>query len=169
MSEAVSVGDLRRKALRVGAWSEVNDVRVFRASSELVRMPVETGHFRYDMGSGVTMQYLEQDASIIVTSDYSVSIRENAAEAADDGDADREPFYQLTFTLAALFIISVPNDAEPLGQDELDAFARSTGQFAIHPYAREFIADMTGRAGLPALHVGLLKIHLDASDEDNKQ
>lgn len=35
------------------------------------------------------------------------------------------------------------------------------GQFALHPYAREYIYDVTGRLGLPPLTVGVLTMPYD--------
>ena len=31
--------------------------------------------------------------------------------------------------------------------------------------AREFVADMTGRMGLPQLHIGMMKLHLEGPNE----
>lgn len=158
---SVPVDEVRNRALRVAAWSEVNDVRLFESSSKLKQMP-ETHHLKYDMHSDVSMQYVEDEGGLIVTGDYSIIIREAEGEVpSSESDDEVEPVYELTFQLAALFDIDVPEGAEPLSHEELDSFARTTGQFALHPYAREFVAEMTGRAGLPALHVGMLKIHLD--------
>ena len=52
---AVSVDAVRNRALRVAAWSEVNDVRLFTATATLSQMP-ETSSLKYDMDSDVTMQ-----------------------------------------------------------------------------------------------------------------
>lgn len=116
------------------------------------------------------MQFLPEDDGLIVTSDYTVSMREveELNDAGGHEDKDDTPIYELTFRLAALFTINIPADATPLDEAELDAFAKTTGQFALHPYAREFIAQMTGRAGLPPLHVGPLKLRLDESSVDAK-
>ena len=42
--------------------------------------------------------------------------------------------------------------------EELNAYAISTGQYALYPYAREYISDLTMRLGLPPLTIGVLKI-----------
>lgn len=169
MTAAPTLDEVRAKAARVAAWSEVNDVRLFKASCDLARMP-EAGRYRYEMDAAVKVQFLPDDDGVIVTSDYTVSISEveESTDAGGDEDNDGAPIYELTFRLAALFTISIPADATPLDEAELDAFAKTTGQFALHPYAREFIAQMTGRAGLPPLHVGLLKLRLDENCPDAK-
>lgn len=164
MSTAPTLDEVRTKAARVAAWSEVNDVRLFKATCDLVRMP-DSGPYRYDMDADVSVQFLPEDGGLIVTSDYTLSICEGGAPS-DDEDGDGDSFYELTFRLAALFNMNIPVDATPLDEAELDAFAKTTGQFALHPYARDFIAQMTGRAGLPSLHVGLLKLRLDTTDEN---
>ena len=46
---------------------------------------------------------------------------------------------------------------EPVAADEMQAYAATTGQFVLHPFARQYIYDMTGRLGLPPLTVGVLR------------
>ena len=69
--------------------------------------------------------------------------------------------------MSTLYVVTErSDDTEPLTEGELDAFSNTTGQFALHPYAREFIADLTGRMRLSPLHIGMLKLHLDRRSED---
>lgn len=166
----VPVEEGRNQAARVAAWSEVNDVRLFDSKAELRRVP-EAHRLRYDLESDVTMQYIEDDDGLVVTGEYKISVNEAPDDAESDpveDDANEaQSCYELTFTMAALFTVTVPDGVEPLSEMELNAFARTTGHFALHPYAREFVADMTGRAGLPPLHIGMLKLHLDAPNGDS--
>lgn len=164
----VPVDEIRSRAARVAAWSEVNDVRLFQVEAKLNALP-DSEQLSYHMDSDVTMQYLQDQDGLIVTGDYTITIQAadaSPADPAEGNDDEQEPLYRLAFQLAALFTVDVPSDShDPLEEDELDAFARTTGQFALHPYARELVADMTARAGLPPLHIGMLKIHLDRSPD----
>lgn len=172
----VPVDDLRNRALRVAAASEVNDVRLFQVNASLNALP-ESGPLHYDMDSEVTFQYLPEQSVFIVNSQYTIVVGENVPDgdekAPSTGTQQPEaeepealPNYSLSFLLAALFTVTSPEGGADFAEDELDAFARTTGQFALHPYAREFVAEMTGRSGLPTLHVGMLKLHLDAPNDE---
>lgn len=162
----VAIDELRNRALRVGAWSEVRDVRLFKVTSELAELPDESVGLSYSLNSDISMQYLTDDGGLIVTGEYTVLVREGSVESTDGAEWDEQKtVLELAFTMAALFAVDAPEGQEPLEEDELDAFAKTTGQFALHPYAREFVADMTGRMGLPQLHIGMMKLHLDGPNQ----
>lgn len=135
--------------------------------AELSNMPDESLGLSYSMDSDVSVQYLQEDGGVIVNGEYEVAVRQGDIEPdLEGGDEDtRTVILNLEFNMAALFAVDVPSEAEALTEDEIDAFARTTGQFALHPYAREFVANLTGRMGLPPLHIGMMKLHLDGPDE----
>lgn len=164
MTTQVPLDEVRSLALRVAAWSEVRDVRLFKVTSQLNGLPDQAETLSYGLSSDVSVQYLEEDVGIIVTGEYEVTIREGTVESSED-EEDQNVVLELSFTMAALFGVTVPEGAEVLRPAELDAFAKTTGQFALHPYAREFVADLTGRMGLPQLHIGMLKLHLDGPND----
>lgn len=43
-----------------------------------------------------------------------------------------------------------------LGEEELTAYAATTGRFALYPYIREYVYDLTGRLALPPLTLEIL-------------
>lgn len=49
--------------------------------------------------------------------------------------------------------VFVPN--EPFTESELAAFGHTTRQFALYPSARELVAVVTSRLGLPTLTMGV--------------
>lgn len=161
----VPLDDLRNKALRVAARSEIRDVRLFAVTASFEDMPDEEAAYTYSLDSDVAMQHFPQEGGLIVNGEYQLMVRQRDSElkaVATEAGEGLKTVLDLQFTMAALFVVEEPDEHEALQQEELDAFAKTTGQFALHPYAREFIADITGRMGLPQLHIGTLKLHLDA-------
>jgi preprotein translocase subunit SecB len=86
------------------------------------------------------------DAGFVVTVEYEVQIFEQSqAEEDEEGAA----VGSLAFAFAALYRWG--HELADVEERELDAFAVTTGTMALYPYAREYVADMTGRLGLPTL------------------
>jgi preprotein translocase subunit SecB len=165
----VPVDDLRNRALRVAARAEIEDVRLFEVKSNVVELPDRPTGLSYTMASDVQVQYLPEEDGLIAAGEYKVTIREAEQDTTDDAVSDDpKTILDLEFTMAMLFSVEVREGDEPFTETELDAFAKTTGQFALHPYARELVADLTGRMGLPQLHIGMLKLHLDAPNEAAK-
>lgn len=150
------------------------DLRLFAVNAVLEDMP-EGGGLSYHFDSDVKVQHMEQRGTLVVLGDYDLrvtSVDDSEAKTPLAGDRDRDEegdedssLATIKFQMSALFSVEEPAD-EPLTEDELDAFAQTTGQFALYPYARQFIYDLTGRMGLPPLHLGILRIRLDKRNED---
>lgn len=162
----VPVDELRNRALRVAARAEIEDVRLFEVKSNFVELPANPTGFSYIVASDVRVTYLAEENGLIAAGEFQVTVREAEEDAPDGAEQDGpKTVLDLGFTMAVLFSVDVREGDKPFTETELDAFAKTTGQFALHPYAREFIADMTSRMGLPQLHIGMLKLHLDAPNE----
>lgn len=158
----------RSLAARVAGSANLQDVRLFGAAAHLER-PVFNGSLSYSLSSDISVQAVgEPTGSVVVTGDYKVTVtRSEALDSDDEDEMDPEVIGELSFTLAALFTIATqPEGIEPFEEEEYEAFGGTTGQFALYPYAREFISDMTGRMGLPPLHIGTLQLQLDSRTGD---
>lgn len=162
----VPVDELRKRALRVAARAEIEDVRLFEIKSNFVELPDKPAGLSYNMASDVRVEYLPEEDGLIAAGEYHVTVREAETDDPDEAESDDpKTFLDLGFTMAVLFSVDVREGDKPFTETELDAFAKTTGQFALHPYARELVADLTSRMGLPQLHIGMLKLHLDAPNE----
>ena len=132
----------------------------------------------YKFNADLQVQHSAEDSVLLVLGAYSLVMRALPADhpadepERDDSDSDElladqpegdatEPVDVATFgfKLNALFVVEDEPD-EPFTESELTAFGQTTGQFALYPYAREFVADLTGRMGLPPLHMGVMRLHL---------
>jgi hypothetical protein len=158
----------RSVAARVAGCADLHDVRLFAVGANL-ESPVVEGHLSYTLSSDVTYQTLGEPSirTIIVTGEYEVTVFESSESNEDEADVDTDDettkVADVRFTLAALFSIPELDESEgPFETEEYEAFAATTGQFALYPYAREFVSDVTSRMGLPALHIGALRIELDS-------
>lgn len=160
----------RSLAARVAGCADLHDVRLFGVGANL-ESPVVEGELSYTLSSDVSFQTLGEPVvrTVIVTGEYEVTVLESTDSADDAGDGDdgeddgTEKVAEVRFTLAALFSVpELDEDEEPFTAEEYEAFAATTGQFALYPYAREFVSDVTSRMGLPALHIGALRIELDS-------
>lgn len=167
----MKLSDQLSLAARVAGCSELRDVRMFEVEASL-ESPAYGDLMSYNLDTEVTNQVLgdEGDQSMIVSGVYALSIYDVSEGTEDENSADAEDsdpveLGRIEFTLAGLYSLS-PGDGVELGDDELDAFAQTTGQLALYPYAREFIADMTRRMGLPGLHLGNLQLKLDSRTGD---
>lgn len=161
----------RSVAARVASSAELEDVRLFGAGVDL-HSAVSEGDLSYSMASEMKYQALGDPVrTVIVTGEYAVTVNDAAANDNEDrpteDESDPSKVAELRFNLAALFGVDDPEEGPAVYSDEeLEAFAATTGQFALYPYAREFISDMTSRMGLPALHIGTLRLHLDSRTGD---
>lgn len=164
----VDLHDARSVAARVAARADVVDVRLFHVDASLERLPDLSQRLSYSFDANVEVQLVEETSSIIVEGAYDLKVVNLPPDEDDDAPSgDGEAVSRVAFKMAALFSVDQPTSgAEPFTDEELDAFAKTTGQLALHPYAREFIFDITGRMGLPALHVGMMYIPLDKRNED---
>lgn len=165
----LAIDDARSRAARVAARSELTDIRLFGVEAELESLPDREDTLSYTFNADVEVQRYEDAPALIVSGSYRVSVRvavDPDAEPSGETGEDVPTIAEIKFMMAALYAVGEGSDeGGPLTEDELDAFAKTTGQFALHPYAREFIADLTGRMGLPPLHIGNLQVHLDRRNE----
>lgn len=168
----VDLDDARSLAARVAAFADLQDVRLFDMHGSLGSLPPDRpGGLGYRFDTDIEVQVPADDA-LIVSGSYQLTVFFHSHDEAEpQADADHEddepPVVDLKFQLAALYEL-VGHDAETaFPEHELDAFGQTTGLLTLHPYAREFISDMTGRMGLPPLHLGTVRVSLDKRNDEH--
>jgi hypothetical protein len=149
----------RERAARLAARTDIRAVRILRSCAEMVRLPVDDPYLAYDFDSDAAVEYEPGGVSFVVRGTYRVAIRtvtsDDTPDVPENPDAE---VAKIEFEQAALFVMDLDEGEAPPDAAELDAYAVSTGQYALHPYAREYIADITGRLGLPPLTLGVLTV-----------
>lgn len=159
----VNVEEDREKAGRVAGCAEMRDVRLFGVHGDLAD-PGDVGGLGYSLDVDTEYQTIGEEVAhaLVVTGKYSLSV------TGVSGNESQEPseVATLSFTLAGMYSL-LEQDTDPItfSDEELQAFAATTGQFALYPYAREFVASMTGRMGLPPLHLGTLRFDRDEPED----
>lgn len=163
----MSLDAARREGARVAAHVDLRDVRLWSLEADLESVPdLDETRLSYGFNADVTVQHSAENAMLMVVGRFTLNMdavrpepdpAEEAAEAEDDSVAT------IAFNLNALFEVEVEPD-EPFTESELSAFGQTTGQFALYPYARELVANLTGRMGLPALHMGVMRLNLETRD-----
>jgi hypothetical protein len=168
----MSIDALRQEAARVAAHVELRDVRLWGLHADLDAVPSEHGaNLSYQFNADVNVQHNEDHRVLLVLGTYSVGLNEVPDASADDISVDDDSadhgegheVARIEFKLNALFEVEHQPDG-PFTESELTAFGQTTGQFAVYPYARELIADVTRRMGLPPLHIGLMRLHMESRD-----
>jgi preprotein translocase subunit SecB len=109
------------------------------------------------------------DSFFVVQARYTLQI-EHALESASEGESEEasasasasehEPLARVEFVYAALFELELRVGDEDPSEEELAAYASTTGHFALYPYVREYVQDVTGRLAFPPLTLRVLRINL---------
>lgn len=165
MIESVDVADAHRGAARLAARAEIRDVRMLRTSAEITRLPGASPRLAYQLHSDATVEYESGDKSFVVRNSYRLDIVDRRADSDENPFEDSEAaIARIEFEQAALFTVELEEGDAPPTTEEVEAYAVSTGQFALHPFAREYIYDVTGRLALPSLTIGVLKAPITSFD-----
>jgi hypothetical protein len=157
MTAPVDINEAQRQAARVAARTDIRDVRLLKSSAEITDLPAPDATLTYDLNSGAKVEYEPGSEAFVVRSNYSVSIMPATHTSGALGKTS-DVIAKIEFEQAALFVFSLAEGDHPPTAEELSAYAVTTGQFALHPYAREYIYDVTGRLGLPPLTVGVMNL-----------
>ncbi len=165
ISDDLDLYAAQQAAARVAARAEIRDVRLFSSNVELDNFPSTGSRLRWSLDTDVAIEREEDDSAFILRSKYSLVIAEAKDVVSDSENGDNDAAGEeegrvadISFEFAALFDLELREGDEPVEDSELQAFAVTTGQFALYPYSREYIYDVTGRLGLPPLTVGVLKL-----------
>jgi Preprotein translocase subunit SecB len=152
-------------AARLAGMTDIRDVRLLKTFAEIVSLPVEHPFLVYDLNSEAAVEYEPGGESFVVRGTYRLFIKSTSNATGSDSDRPASAVANIEFEHAALFVMNIEG-REPPRAEELNAYAVSTGQFALYPYVREYISNLTTRLGLPPLTVGVLKLPVDASNKD---
>ncbi|WP_293831641.1 protein-export chaperone SecB [uncultured Corynebacterium sp.] len=143
--------ELRVQAGRVAGQSNLRDIRLTSSQLELVSVPEPGAPLEVALDVSPEAQISSgtypDPHLILVNCSFDVSIsREDSSDSAQVAN--------IRSSFTAAFTADSDND---FSDQELQAFANSTGVFAIYPYAREYVSDCTRRLGLPTLVLDLFK------------
>jgi hypothetical protein len=147
----------QQAAARLATITDISDVRLLKSFAEIVNLPVEHPFLYYDLNSEATVEYEPGAGSFVVRGTYRLVIRSSSTEIRDEPKESASPVANIEFEHAALFVMDMEGQDLPK-PEELNAYAVTTGQFALYPYVREYISNITTRLGLPTLTVGVLKL-----------
>jgi hypothetical protein len=164
MSSFGNGSDAPRAAARLATITDVHDIRLMKSSAEIFRLPIANPVLTYELSTDAAVEYEPGSESFVVRGIYQVIIASTSADDDDDLPSSRDSdatVARIEFEQAGLFVMDM-DGSEPPKTEELEAYAASTGQYALYPYVREYISDVTMRLGLPPLTVGILKMPTDS-------
>lgn len=141
------MNDMRQTALRLAGQADLLDIRMVESSFCHIEFPGE-GQITYHLHISPGAQLSESEQRLVTSADFNLDI-------GQDVDGETNEIASIKFKLAGLYALTESSD---FTEEEVTAFAETTGVFALYPYAREYVQDVTGRLGLPPLTLGLYKI-----------
>lgn len=144
----------------VAGRSEIEDIRLVKSLVDAPEFADPSKPLQFQFVSTPSVHYEEDAEAFVISVQYELSVSQENDDAG--GEADGIIVATVDFTYAALYSKLVD---DTFTDEALEAFARTTGIFAVYPFAREYVQDVTGRLGLPPLTLGLFKIDPDPSDE----
>lgn len=164
MSEAM--GDYTRSQ-RLQAASELQDIRMASSSAELIDFGSGgslAGNVSVEVGAGPT----PSGDAFVVGATYSIDLwpqdfADDFLQRADeDGEAPDLPEEKRVANVRVKYmaLYTIPG-SETFDEEEYVAFGTSAGLLHLHPYAREYVQDATGRLGLQPFVMDPLKIQND--------
>jgi len=151
------IGAAQQMAARLAGITDIRDVRLLKTSAEIVNLAAEHPFLIYDLNSEAAVEYEPGGGSFVVRGTYRLFIRSSSEANGTESHESPSPVANIEFEHAALFVINTEGH-DPPKPEELNAYAVTTGQFALYPYVREYISNLTARLGLPPLTVGVLKL-----------
>ena len=171
--------DARQIASRIAARSNLLDVRGASVQADLIQAPAQGRRLTYALEPEVSYDFdADEPGRLVVqaTFDLRLSMIPHKPEASDgdhevstdvtssadeEVEDDSDLVATLRFDLQAYFSLEMRDDDAPADDEEIEAFAQTTGLFALWPFAREWAHDLTGRLGLPPLTLGVRFIPVD--------
>jgi len=155
----------RLDAARIGGRAHFADVRLIRSAVTLDHFPNPDLELSYNLSMQPSIEYDEGHTHFVVRTSYVIEIFQTSEPDDDESTEDvADVFATLDFEYGGLFFLP-PND--PPTTSELEAFARTTGTFALYPHAREYTNSTTSRMGIPPLTLDLLRIDLPTPSQSD--
>lgn len=162
-----STNDDRIQGARVAGHADIRDVKATRLHAELVREAEPGIPLAWEETPKVSFVKTDDDAYLVIDLTWDLDVRQHV-EGIEL--SDQEQVAELSVSLTSLYSLRPFEDdeqSEPFSDTELSAFAETSGKFALYPFVREAIHDLTGRLSLPPLTMPMLKIGL--TPEPDKQ
>lgn len=135
-------------AARVAGQSEMVDVRMVKSAFEHLNFPAPSSPISYELDIQPAAQVTPDKDAIIVSVTFDLKMNQELED-------QRTEIAKVEFTLLGLY--TLPEDVK-FTDAEVESFGATTGIFALYPYAREYVQNVTGRLGLPPLTLGLYKV-----------
>ena len=155
----IDIHAARKVAARLAGRANLEDLRLFSTSAELSRFPREGRPLTYTFDGNGSVDYDLGDDAFVAYYDYVLTITEvDEGDAPTEEEAGPDDVATIAFRMGGLVSIDVHDLDRPFTEDEVQAYVVTTVQFALYPFAREYIYDVTGRLGLPALTIGVMKV-----------
>lgn len=153
---------------RVAGHASLEDIKTFSIRAELRHEQQPGRQLSYEF-EPIYRANLPQEGGLVVDGLFRLSVSQVDPEAgeATGPEAETEALAEVVFNVSALY--SLREVSEDTGgafsEDELDAFANSSAQFVLYPYARTVVADMVTRLGLPVLTLPTLVFDINQVSE----
>ena len=139
--------ELSKQAAPVAQNSELLDIRTFQLHAEILDIAA-SGELKDIMSLDTTLGVAREGTNLSYHFEHELILKgKNGQDAV-----------KIQVHLAALF--RFPAENEPGGEvteDSLIAFGQTTAHFAVHPYLRVAVSDLTARLGCPPVTLALLK------------
>jgi hypothetical protein len=146
----VSMKKVTKEADRVAKRANIRDIRLFETSAELKDLS-SVGELQWDLDVTPDVRYSDGDNYFVIIILYKVEI-ERAEDSGRPEEENKPPAVaNISFRFGALYDLEPDSAGQKIRHEEIDAYARTTAIFTLHPYAREYIHDVTIRMGLPPL------------------
>lgn len=147
----------RMKAARIAGQADLKDIRTAALHADMKFPPAAGASLSYKVDAEFEYTVPEEDGPLVVVSgDYTATLSATRGE----GETSEE-FAHISFGLVALYDVPAP---KRFGDDEWEAFAATSAQFALYPFARETLFMLTGRLGVPPLTLGTLRFELNEAE-----
>lgn len=151
--------DERMSAGQVAGRSEIEDVRLVKSNVDAPEFADPGRPLQFQFVSTPSVHYEDDAEAFVISVQYDLTVSQ---DSADEDDGSEVTVANVSFTYAALYSKLVD---DRFTDAALEAFAKTTGSFAVYPYAREYVQDVTGRLGLPPLTLGLFKLDPEPSSD----
>lgn len=156
-----------REAGRLAARAQIRDVRLLRTQASLERQPDPDRSLSYDIEFEPAVDWDEEISDLFVVRIACRLKIDVADDEPSDNDDDEHAVATVDFEYAALFDCDMREGDDSLTEEELRAYAQTTARFALYPYIREYVYDLTGRLALPPLTLPVLARAMPSPADSN--
>ena len=158
---------------RIASIAELLDVRLFESSSKLLEVVSVERPLSFEIEANPIIEHDSGSLYFILRIRYALTISSSHDSAAHrDNEQQSEStetaseVAHINFDFGALYHFDLMEGEPEVGQEELDAYARTAGVMCIYPYAREHVNYVTQQLGLPRLVLPIIKLPLVGSPEE---